>query len=287
MQKIAITGADGFIGKNLAVHVQFKEETELLTITKKDDAAALALKIKDADIVFHLAGVNRTDDTDAFELINTGFSKQLVTLLEAGGRPYKLIFTSSAQATQDNPYGKSKLAAEEVLKKSMHNGELIIYRLPGVFGKWCRPNYNSVVATFCNNIAADVPLEIRDPAYALQLVYIDDVIKYFLAHITKPLQQGSICYETVQPEYAVTLGELAASIQSFKKSRDTLIIPRVGDGLQKALYSTYLTYLPQTDFSYPLQLKTDERGSLFELLKSADAGQLFISTTLPGITRGI
>lgn len=285
-KKVLVTGANGFIGKNLMVHLQAIAGIEAVAITRSDDDSSLPGKLNGADIIFHLAGVNRPANSTEFEEVNTLFTEKIVRLLENNHQPYKMVFTSSAQALLDNPYGKSKLAAEKTIQKSVLSGEAVIYRLPGVFGKWCRPDYNSVVATFCNNIAHDIPVFIRDPAFSLTLVYIDDVIKCLLKHIDEPIQGGRCTFEEVTPHHQVTLGSLVEMIQSFKNSRNNLLVPKVGHAFEKALYSTYLSYLPANAFSYNLELKTDNRGWLFELLKSPDAGQIFLSSTLPGITRG-
>ncbi len=201
------------------------------------------------------------------------------------GSSYRLIFSSSVQADLDNPYGKSKKDAEDYIHNKVKQGTAVIYRLPGVFGKWCRPNYNSVVATYCYNDTHDLPLEIRDPGYELKLVYIDDVVRSFISGMQKPAKEG-VTEANAEPVFSINLGKLAAIIQSFKTNRKSLFIANLGDPLEKALYSTWLTYLPTNDFSYDLELKTDPRGSLFELLKTRNSGQVFISTTKPGITRG-
>lgn len=286
MKKIVITGANGFIGKNLLAHLQFGQKLSVETITREDAEQERINKLRDAEMVFHLAGVNRPNDAADFDTVNAAFTQWVVKTMESFGKPYKLVFSSSTQATLDNPYGKSKLTAEQTLQSSIKYGECVIYRLPGVFGKWCRPNYNSVVATFCYNIAQGKPIEIRDPAFALTLVYVDDVVKAFLDEYNKPVQQGKVAFAEMPVTYSTTLGELAAIIQSFKNNRTSLMLPEVGKPLEKALYSTYLSYLPTDAFSYPLTLRTDDRGSLYELLKSGGAGQIFLSTTHPGITRG-
>jgi UDP-2-acetamido-2,6-beta-L-arabino-hexul-4-ose reductase len=286
MKKIVITGANGFIGKNLLAHLQFGEKLPVETITREDAEADRIKKLRDADVVFHLAGVNRPNDVAEFDTVNTAFTQWVVKTMESLGKPYKLVYTSSAQATLDNPYGKSKLAGEQALQSLIKHGECIIYRLPGVFGKWCRPNYNSVVATYCFNIANGKPIEVRDPAFGLTLVYVDDVVSAFLNELDKPVQQGKVEFSDIPVKYSITLGELAEVLQSFKNNRTSLMLSAVGKPLQKALYSTYLSYLPTDGFSYPLTLRTDDRGSLYELLKSDGAGQIFLSTTFPGITRG-
>jgi UDP-2-acetamido-2,6-beta-L-arabino-hexul-4-ose reductase len=282
---ILVTGSQGFIAKNLLVHLRFMENAVVMGLDRNSERAAWEKQLEEADIVFHLAGANRPPDPENFQKDNIELTRFIVDSLERRNRPYKLIFSSSTQASQDNAYGKSKKDAEEYIRAHVKKGAATIYRLPGVFGKWCRPNYNSVVATYCYNVANDLSLEIRDPGYELRLVYVDDVVRSFISEMKEPLNIGTI--ETKEETvYAISLGKLAATIQSFKANRKSLFIPNVGDGLEKALYSTWLSYLPVEDFAYGLELKTDQRGSLFELLKTRSAGQIFLSTTLPGVTRG-
>jgi UDP-2-acetamido-2,6-beta-L-arabino-hexul-4-ose reductase len=282
---IVVTGSRGFIGKNLLIHLSRMENITSFGLKRTDGKAEGESRLDEADLVFHLAGANRPPDPGSFLKDNCDLTRFIVDRLEKRTRPYKLIFASSRQALLDNPYGKSKKEAEDYILKGTKRGTAVIYRLPGVFGKWCRPNYNSVVATFCYNVTHNLPLEIREPGYGLQLVYIDDVIRSFISQIQQPSGSG-VSEGMVVPEFITTLGKLAATIQTFKEYRKTLFLPNVGDDFEKALYSTWLSYLPTDDFSYPLELKSDQRGSLFELLKTRTAGQIFLSTTLPGITRG-
>lgn len=284
--KIVVTGAGGFIGKNLLVHLRFKGFTDVVTIVKGDDQSAIAEKLKDADVIFHLAGVNRPIDPNDFDLVNAGLTSFLLRALEDQGRPYRLVYTSSAQASAANLYGKSKLKAERFIESNIRNGTASIYRLPGVFGKWCKPNYNSVVATFCHNIARDLPVTVSDANHVLKAVYIDDVVNQFVDLIDRPVPAGKIERPDVSPVYEVALGELLSLISEFKATRSSLVLPDLGNPFVKKLYTTFLSYLPENEFSYGLNLKTDDRGWLFELLKTRGAGQIFISKTLPGITRG-
>lgn len=284
--KIVITGAHGFIGKNLMVHLRFKGYTDVVAITRHDDMAAVISKLKGADCVFHLAGVNRPEDPSDFERINFGLTTVIVQTLEEGQQPYRLIYTSSTQAEQNNPYGQSKLKAEEFINAHVKKGFAFIYRLPGVFGKWCRPNYNSVVATFCYNIARDLPVTISDPSKVLHLVYVDDVVKEMISSMELPGNAATVSRPEVTPVHEQTLGGLVEAIRKFRESRATLVLPEIGDAFIKKLYTTWLSYLPDDAFSYGLELKTDNRGWLFELLKTKTAGQIFISKTHPGITRG-
>ena len=289
MLKVVVTGANGFIGKNLCASLQFSSNVCLERISREDTGEKIAQKIADSDILFHLAGVNRPTDPKSFLLDNEQFTYKILDRIEKNNKPCKIIFSSSSQAVLDNPYGKSKLNAEEYASQWVKNTphELNIYRLPGVFGKWCRPNYNSVVATFCYNVAYNLSLEIRDNNYELHLVYIDDVVQSFITHVkNKNIAAGKTIFESIDTVYQITLGKLSETILSFKESRNTLQIPAVDNALQKALYSTYLSYLPKDQFAYPMQVKTDERGTLFEWVKQIGFGQIFISTTKPGITRG-
>jgi UDP-2-acetamido-2,6-beta-L-arabino-hexul-4-ose reductase len=284
--KIIVTGAEGFIGKNVLVHLQFKGFQEIVTIGKIDDKKSITSKLQGAGCVIHLAGANRPTDPKDFETVNYALTSFIVDTLEALGRPYRLIYTSSAHAGADTPYGQSKLKAEKYIESNIRNGLAFIYRLPGVFGKWCRPNYNSVVATFCNNIARDLSVSVSDVNNVVRIVYIDDVVRDFVNCIEQPLEDIKVYRPEVSPVYEVKLGELLKLIKQFKESRTSLILPDLGDGFTKKLYTTWLSYLPENDFSYGLDLKTDNRGWLFELLKTKGAGQIFISKTIPGITRG-
>jgi UDP-2-acetamido-2,6-beta-L-arabino-hexul-4-ose reductase len=240
-----------------------------------------------ADSVIHLAGENRPKDDNLYKLVNLGLTEEICKILKDNQRDIPIIFSSSRQASEDNLYGQSKFAAEEVLKDlSLTNGnEILIYRLPGVFGKWSKPNYNSVVATFCNNIANDLPIAINNPNLNLKLVYIDDVIESFLLNVNK-FQEKQITEINVNPEYEITLKDLSDKIEAFKYSRNSLKSDRVGEGLVRALYATYLSYLPHSKFSYELPVHADERGVFVEMLKTPDTGQFSFFTAHPGITRG-
>lgn len=285
MKKVVITGANGFIGRNLIVRLKQTQQADISTISREDSWESIQAKLKGADFVYHLAGVNRPADAAEFETVNHQFTRDILSELEKGGKPYKLIFSSSIQAVLENPYGASKMAAENELRNA-HNGEVVVFRLPGIFGKWCRPNYNSVVATFCHNVANNLSLQIHNAEHQVTLAYIDDVVDVFLAHLDSYPKPGQFGFEEIKKSSTIKLGALASIINSFKDSRETLMLPNVGNRFIKHLYSTYLTYLPENAFSYSLIERKDERGSLFELLKSENAGQIFLSSTLPGITRG-
>jgi UDP-2-acetamido-2,6-beta-L-arabino-hexul-4-ose reductase len=233
-----------------------------------------------------LAGENRPNDLAAFDKVNAGLTQGLCQTLQSLGKRIPVLFSSSAQAEQDNPYGRSKRTAEEVLAQlAKRNGNPVtIYRLPGVFGKWCRPNYNSVVATFCHNMARELPVQINDAHARVRLVYVDDVVNAFFQALDEPKQ--GLCHTAVTPEYSITLGELAEQIDAFKNCRSNLVSERVGTGLTRALYATYVSYLPVEKFAYCVPAHGDARGVFVEMLKTPDAGQFSFFTAHPGITRG-
>lgn len=284
--KVVITGSNGFIGRNLATHLSFESSLDLHFVTREDSFSSIERKLEAADVVFHLAAVNRPANSDEFKQVNVQLTKFLIETLEKQHRFYTLAFSSSTQALLSNPYGESKSEAEQILLDSVSNGKCVIYRLPGVFGKWCKPNYNSVVATFCSNVANNIPIDVRDPSFVLSLVYIDDVIASLKGCLQDKLSTPGITLAEVNPVYQISLGELAAKIRSFKESRQTFFLPDIHNSLSKALYTTYLSYLPADSFSYSVDVKADNRGILFELFKTMENGQVFISKTLPGITRG-
>lgn len=281
--RVLITGASGFVGKNLIVHLKERQDVEVLTFGRSDDLEALVERVVQADFIFHLAGVNRPQDPAEFGQGNTELTVELCKAIEVSGRKIPVVYTSSSQAVLDNPYGASKRGAEEALQVlSAQNGSPVhVLRLPNVFGKWAKPNYNSAVATFCHNIARDLPIQINDPAAVITLVYIDDVIAHFLA-----LMAGEEAGIEVQPQYRVSVGEIADRLHGFKESRSTLVTDRVGHGFVRALYSTYLSYLPPKRFSYEVPKYSDPRGVFVEMLKTPDCGQFSFFTAHPGITRG-
>ena len=284
--KVLVTGANGFIGKNLVLRLCETPGTDVLTLVRGDGESEFQDALAQADAVVHLAGENRPENPAAFGAVNTGLTQFLCRTLEYLSKPIPVLFSSSAQAKQGNPYGRSKLAAEEALVQlTQSNGNPVaIYRLPGVFGKWCRPNYNSVVATFCNNKANDLPVQINDAHAHVRLVYIDDVVNTFLQALVEPIM--GLSYPAVLPEYTITLGELSDQIEAFKNCRSTLVSERVGTGLTRALYATYVSYLPVDKFAYCLPAHRDARGVFVEMLKTPDAGQFSFFTAHPGITRG-
>lgn len=283
--KILITGADGFIGQNLKHFLSRKDNIEVLSITRhtvNDDFASLIVQ---ADWIIHLAGVNRPKDDKEFVEGNVDLTQQIADHLIQHGKKTPIIFASSIQADRDNAYGLSKKGAEDVLKglASKQGNPVFLCRLANVFGKWSRPNYNSAVATFCHNIANDLPIHIHTADAVVRLIYIDDVMEIFWQII-----QGKPADETfyIEPEYQITVGELAEQIRSFKDSRQTMITEKVGEGLTRALYSTYLSFLPPNQFDYTVPKYGDERGVFVEMLKTKDSGQFSYFTAHPGITRG-
>ena len=287
MIRVLVTGARGFIGQNLVVALRRREDVELVTFDIADPERRLDEALGDADIVFHLAGVNRPATVDEFGIVNAGLTRHVVDRLSAQEHRPIIVLTSSTQAVLDNPYGTSKLQAESILKEYVDRdgGGAQVFRLPNVFGKWCRPNYNSVVATFCHNIAHGLPITISDPAREIQLVYIDDVVRKF-GSILDSKQELTFSFGEIQPVFSVTLQTLADTLLSFKDIRTTLVAPDFSDPFVKRLYPSFLSYLDTTEFAYSLNQRTDDRGTLAELLKSRQFGQIFVSRTKPGITRG-
>lgn len=288
MRTVLITGADGFLGKNLVASLEQNKDIKILTYNRHNTIEELEQFIKKADFIFHLAGVNRPQDLSEFDSGNRGFTENLLNLMDKQNRKIPVLFSSSIQAILDNPYGVSKLAAEQALLNwSNKNGVAVyIYRLPNVFGKWCRPNYNSVVATFCYNIARGLPININDPSKELTLVYIDDVISEFINALNGNPHMDEDGYCTVPRSFKITLRELVDKLFEFAQSRKSLIMPDFEVDFTRFLYATYVSYLPEDDFGYELEMKTDNRGWLAEFIKSRHFGQVFISKTKPGITRG-
>jgi len=284
--RILITGANGFIAKNLILRLKEKGITQIDTFLRSDSEKRLQELVIQADLIFHLAGENRPQDPNEFEKNNVQLTQNLCRFIQESGRRIPVIFTSSAQAVGDTPYANSKVKAEEVLSSlaSSHQNPVTIFRLPGVFGKGCKPNYNSVVATFCHNIAHDLPIEIHDSNRFVKLVYLDDVLEQMMAAMN--YQEKVLQYQEIQPSYEITLGALAKQITLFKESRNTLLTEQVGAGLTRALYATYLSYLDPKQFSYALPVSTDARGSFVEILKTQNSGQFSFFTAHPGVTRG-
>lgn len=288
-KRVLITGADGFIAKNLTLVLRERQEFTIIPFCRGDDPKNLEALVAECDAVIHLAGVNRSANEADFLTDNLSLSTQLATAVSTAGRQIPVIYSSSTQALLDNVYGASKRAAEVALQNaSLESGfPLYVFRLPNVFGKWARPNYNSAVATFCYNISRDLPITIRDPAAPLSLVYIDDVVQAFVAILEGGLPEtDEDGFALVTPVYQTTVGEVANHICSFRAVRETGLIGHVGRGLVHALYATYVSALPPKSFSYPLVFHEDTRGQFVEVLRTPDSGQFSFFTARPGVTRG-
>jgi len=284
--KILVTGAGGFLGKNFACAAREQGHT-LLAYHHAMGDDALATLCRDCGAVVHLAGVNRPQDTQEFVEGNEQFSKRLISALQQRTSPCPIVFSSSTQAALDNPYGNSKRAAEEVLRAyaAESGADVFIFRLPNVFGKWCRPEYNSVVATFCHHVAHGLPIRVDDAAHELSLVYVDDVVQAFLDALAgETVAQDDFCM--VQPVYTCTVGRLAELVHSFRSCRETLAVPALGDDFTRKLYSTYLSYLPKNGMSYPLVSHADARGSFTEWLRTDGQGQVSVNISKPHIVKG-
>jgi UDP-2-acetamido-2,6-beta-L-arabino-hexul-4-ose reductase len=284
--RILITGSDGFLGTNLRLRLRESGSHDVAGVTEETPHDFFVEAAASADFVFHLAGVNRPKEEREFAEGNTGFTETLCGLLAAAGRTIPVVFTSSTQAELGNSYGRSKLAAEAVLlQHGQATGSPIhLLRLTNIFGKWSRPNYNSAVATFCYNLSRGLPIVINDPIAPLHLVYVDDVMATFMALLAAPRQPGGRV--EVEPIFATTVGEVADILLSFTESRASLSTPRVGTGLTRALYATYLSFLPPEGFAYEVPRHRDPRGEFVEMLKTPDCGQFSYFTAHPGITRG-
>lgn len=283
--KVLVTGSDGFIGKNLLVKLA-ENSIDFSCFTRQHSADNLVELLQDVNFVFHLAGVNRPQDPTDFNTQNHGLTSELCEAIRASGRSMPVAYTSSIQAGSSNPYGNSKRAAEEELIRlnALTQSPVYLYRLPNVFGKWARPNYNSVVATFCNNISQNIPIRIDDAGKIVPLLYIDDLVESFMSILRNP--QSGVLRPIVKLEYSISVGELASQIEAFHHSRNTLTTEEVGNGLNRALYATYLSYLKPEQFSYEVPAYEDSRGRFVEMLKTKDSGQFSFFTAHPGITRG-
>lgn len=283
--KVLIIGSDGFLGRNLKVRLKEKN-IETIDFTRCTPIEQLPEILTSVDFIFHLAGVNRPKDPDEFVKGNYKLTNLICDAVRRSGRKIPILFSSSVHAESKSEYGRSKLSAERLLTKfeSDTASPVYMYRLANVFGKWSKPNYNSVVATFCYNIANDIDIEIHDPEARLQLVYIDDVISHFIEQLSK--SPNGLHRLDVEPTYSLTIQTLAEMLFEFKVNRQNLIVDGVGKGLVRALYATYLSYLKPIQFSYELPEYKDQRGSFVELLKTGDSGQFSFFTAHPGITRG-
>ena len=297
--KILITGANGFVGKNLVAQLENiklgkarnYDLSNDLTIYKYDidtPPELLDVYTKDCDFVFHLAGVNRPKDEKEFMEGNFGFTSVLLDKLKENNNKAPVLITSSIQAALDNPYGRSKKAGEDLMFEygRSNNAKVLVYRLPNVFGKWCRPNYNSAVATFCNNIANDLDITVNDPEVVMNLVYIDDVVDEFIAALMgNENKDGEYC--GIPTVHTIKLGEIVSLLYGFKAQPEKLVMPEIPENsFAKKLYSTYLSYLPKEKVCFPLKMNRDDRGSFTELLKTEKCGQISVNISKPGITKG-
>ncbi len=286
MKKVLVTGSNGFVGRNFCAVMRQQEDVELYEYDMNNKPEDLSNALEKVDFVIHLAGVNRPKKLEEFETGNAGSIDEICFKLKDIGRSPKIVLSSSIQADRDNPYGISKRHAEEVLQTfSIESGApCVVHRFKNLFGKWCRPNYNSVTATFCHNIANDLPIQISDPEHEIYLTHIDDVVRAFI----NEMEPGSPGFRFAQPleSVRVTLGELAEKIRSFRDMRTSLVMPDFSNDFERNLYGTYLTYLNKKEFEYGLEKRSDPRGSLAEFLKSSAMGQIFVSRTNPGVTRG-
>jgi UDP-2-acetamido-2,6-beta-L-arabino-hexul-4-ose reductase len=289
MPAVLVTGANGFIGRNLCAHLRERADLALLTVGRDTPDSVLEEAIAAADVIVHLAGVNRPPDPSEFDRGNIGYTETLARMVTKSPRQRRIIFVSSIQADNDTPYGQSKRTAEECLQNLAQDQPLAVsvLRLRNVFGKWCRPNYNSVVATFCHNIANDLPIDIHDPDRPLDLVFIDDVVEAIEREIESPIVPHEFRYCGAEiPISKVSLGDLANHLRTFREIRTSLLIPDLSTRVLQQLYATYLSYVEPKEAAYSLQARHDARGSLAEFIKSEAAGQIFVSRTRPGIMRG-
>jgi len=284
--RIVVTGAEGFIGRNLRVRLREMGHTDVISVTSASSTTELIAALAGADFVYHLAGVNRPKDPAEFATGNTGFTKTLCAALLANGRRVPVAYSSSTQAALDNPYGRSKKDAEDaLLDYALATGAGVdVFRLTNVFGKWCRPHYNSGVATFCHNIARGLPITVNDATATLQLVYVDDVVEALVRLLTAPPHDAG--FAAAGPVHSTTVGEVVRTLQGFAESRRSSVVPALGTALARALYATYVSHLPPEAFDYALRRRVDPRGESVAMLEAPDCGQLSYFTARPGVTRG-
>ena len=285
--KILVTGAGGFIGKNLVAELKHLGYKDIYTFDTNCDGQLLDQYSKDCEFVFHLAGVNRPKEESEFMEGNFSFTSTLLESLKKNNNICPILISSSIQAQLDNPYGRSKKAGEDLLFTygEETGAKVLVYRLPNVFGKWSRPNYNSAIATFCHNIAHDLPITVNDPSVILNLVYIDDVIREFVNSLRGDESKDGV-YCTIPVVYKITLGEIVELLYFFKRSRAERQVPNMSDPFTKKLYGTYLSYLPADQFSYDLKMNVDHRGSFTEFLRTPERGQVSVNISKPGIVKG-
>ena len=288
MKKVLVTGAKGFIGKNLVLELKNRKTFEIFECDVDTTEDQLAQFAKECEFVFHLAGVNRPQRTEEFMEGNYGFTTKLLEILQKNGNRSPILMSSSIQAKLDNDYGKSKKAGEDYILDYGSNNSIATYvfRLPNVYGKWCRPNYNSAIATFCNNIARGLEIKVNDRSTLLTVVYIDDVVNAFIDATDGIVARDDDGYCKVSIEDKITLGEIVDTLYSFKDSRKTLSVANMNRGVIKKLYSTYLSYLPEDEFAYDLRMNADARGSFTEFLRTDGQGQVSINISKPHIVKG-
>ena len=295
---ILVTGAKGFVGRNLCASLRnirdgkdksfdMESELDIFEFDVDNEPMLLDEYCKRADFVFNLAGVNRPKEESEFLEGNFGFSSTLLEMLKKHGNRCPVMLSSSTQAARDNPYGLSKKAGEDLFfeYEKETGARVLVYRFPNVFGKWCLPNYNSAVATFCHNIARGLPITVNDPSVRMTLVYIDDVVSE-LIHALSGRENRSEAFCEVPVVHTITLGEIVDLLYSFRKSRDERDVPMLSDEFTAKLYATYLSYLPEDGFNYPLKMNCDSRGSFTEMIRTTDRGQVSVNISKPGITKG-
>lgn len=285
--KILVTGANGFLGKNLIAELNNRGFNDIFKFDIDTEKTLLDKYAKECEFVFHLAGVNRPKDEKEFMEGNFNFTSELLDLLKKHNNKSPILITSSIQAQQENAYGISKRAGEDLLfnYEEETGSRALVYRLPNLFGKWSRPNYNTVIATFCYNVARGLEIQVNNPEAELILCYIDDVVEEFLKALQgNPTKEEKFCIVPIT--HKIKLGELSQIISSFRESRENLSITNMKNELKKKLYSTYLSFLPEDDFSYNLKMNCDNRGSFTEFIKTKDRGQVSINISKPGITKG-
>jgi UDP-2-acetamido-2,6-beta-L-arabino-hexul-4-ose reductase len=285
---ILVTGSNGFVGKNLISELRNKNFSDILEFDVDTKEELLDEYCKNADFIFHLAGVNRPKEQHEFMDGNFGFTSKLIDYLKKYNNTCPIMISSSTQAALDNPYGQSKKSGEDLMfSYAKETGaKVLVYRFPNIFGKWCRPNYNSGVATFCNNIANDLPIQVNDRNASLNLVYIDDVVKELINALSSNENKVDDKFCSVSAVYNVTLGEIVDLLYSFKASREDKSVPDMSNSFVKKLHATFLSYLPKDKFSYPLKMNCDNRGSFTEIIRTPDRGQFSVNISKPGITKG-
>lgn len=285
---LVVTGAEGFIGRHVCAIASADPSLEVVPLVRSTPPAAFRAALTRADAVIHLAGVNRPEREEEFTEGNEALTQSVTAALAQAGRRARLLLSSSTRAGDDTPYGRSKNAAEDAVRAyaAETGAPVAIYRLPNVFGKWSRPFYNTAIATFCHLIARDEPVEVHEPDRVLTLVYGEDVARDMIARATASSPVSGVESPVVTPAYERRLADIVQLIQQFRAMRTDLVVPNLGDEFTRKLYGTYVSFLPLDDVSYPLRQFQDERGALAELLKSHAFGQVFVSRTRPGITRG-